>query len=177
MPPFLARAVWLASAALTLMLLSQPLGTTVQLEMSIGAIVLMAALWLFGRGQAGRLTFLAVGSLVVLRYIYWRLSSTLPPVGDPLNFGAGVILIGAELYCFYILAISLVINAAPLHREPPPQEDDEDLPTVDIFVPSYNEDRHILATTLAAAKSLDYPAQKITVWLLDDGGTVESGMA
>jgi cellulose synthase (UDP-forming) len=171
MPPFLARTIWLASAALTLLLLSQPLGTTVQLEMSIGAIVLMGIVWLFGRGRRSRLVFLAIGSLVVLRYIYWRLSSTLPPTSDPLGFAMGVILIAAELYCFYILALSLVINADPLHRAPAPRDEDEDLPTVDIFVPSYNEDRHILATTLAAAKSLDYPAGKLTVWLLDDGGT------
>ncbi len=171
MPPFLTRATWLISAALTLLLLSQPLSTTVQLEMSIGAIVLMALLWLVAKGQTGRLTFLAIGSLVVLRYIYWRLSSTLPPLSDPINFGAGLLLVGAELYCFYILAVSLVINAAPLYRAPPPQDEDDDLPTVDIFVPSYNEDRHILATTLAAAKSIDYPAGKFTVWLLDDGGT------
>ena len=47
MPPFLARTIWLASAALTLLLLSQPLGTTVQLEMSIGAIVVMMYLPIF----------------------------------------------------------------------------------------------------------------------------------
>ncbi len=170
MPPFLVRTIWLASAAVTLLLLSQPLGTDVQLEMSLGAIAVMVLLWLFAKGRTGRLTFLAIGSLVVLRYIYWRLSSTLPPVSDLPGFTAGVILIAAELYCFYILAVSLVINADPLRRPPPPQDADDDLPTVDIFVPSYNEDRHILATTLAAAKSIDYPAHKFTVWLLDDGG-------
>lgn len=171
MPPFLVRTIWLASAAVTLLLLSQPLGTDVQLEMSLGAIAVMILLWLFAKGRTGRLTFLAIGSLVVLRYIYWRLSSTLPPVSDLPGFTAGVILIAAELYCFYILAVSLVINADPLRRPPPPQDAEDDLPTVDIFVPTYNEDRHILATTLAAAKSLDYPAHKFTVWLLDDGGT------
>ncbi|SFV06925.1 cellulose synthase (UDP-forming) [Methylobacterium sp. 174MFSha1.1] len=171
MPPLLARAAWLASAALILLLLAQPLGPAVQLEMSLGAIVLMLLLWPLAKGRTGRLTFLAIGSLVVLRYMYWRVSSTLPPVSDPLGFVAGTILLGAELYCFYILAISLVINADPIRRGPAPQEEDDDLPTVDVFVPSYNEDRHILATTLAAAKSLDYPAGKLTVWLLDDGGT------
>ena len=46
-----------------------------------------------------------------------------------------------------------------------------DLPSVDIFVPSYNEEPDLLAATLAAAKALDYPADKLTVFLLDDGGT------
>ncbi len=45
------------------------------------------------------------------------------------------------------------------------------LPAVDVFVPTYNEDADLLANTLAAAKGMDYPADKLTVWLLDDGGT------
>jgi cellulose synthase (UDP-forming) len=165
------RVLWLVSAALVLLLLAQPVGTSIQLEMSLGAIGLMALLWLFGRGRLARSVFLAVGSLVVLRYLYWRLSSTLPPMSDPLGFGAGVVLAAAEVYCFYILMVSLIVNADPLARAIVPAGADDDLPTVDVFVPSYNEDRHILATTLAAAKALDYPAEKLTIWLLDDGGT------
>lgn len=38
-------------------------------------------------------------------------------------------------------------------------------------MPSYNEDAGLLANTLAAAKGMDYPADKLQVWLLDDGGT------
>jgi cellulose synthase (UDP-forming) len=165
------RVLWFLSAALVLLLLAQPVGTSIQLEMSLGAIGLMMLLWLLGRGRLGRSVFLAIGSLVVLRYLYWRLSSTLPPTSDPLGFTAGVVLVAAEVYCFYILMISLIVNADPLARPVVPAADDDALPTVDVFVPSYNEDRHILATTLAAAKALDYPADKITVWLLDDGGT------
>ena len=45
------------------------------------------------------------------------------------------------------------------------------MPTVDVFVPSYNEDRDLLARTLAAAKGINYPPDKLTVFLLDDGGT------
>ncbi|WP_092046348.1 UDP-forming cellulose synthase catalytic subunit [Methylobacterium pseudosasicola] len=165
------RVLWLVSALLVLLLLAQPVGTSIQLEMSLCAIGLMALLWLFGRGRLGRSVFLAIGSLVVLRYLYWRLSSTLPPMSDALGFGAGVVLAAAEVYCFYILMVSLVVNADPLARAIIPSGDDDALPTVDVFVPSYNEDRHILATTLAAAKALDYPAEKLTVWLLDDGGT------
>ena len=171
MSVFISRLVWMVSAAAVIILLAQPVGTPVQLEMSLGAIGLMALLWLFARGRVGRSVFLAIGSLVVLRYLYWRVSSTLPPTSDPFGFGAGLILLTAEIYCFYILMVSLVVNADPLVRPLVPTGDDDALPNVDIFVPSYNEDRHILATTLAAAKSLDYPADKLTVWLLDDGGT------
>ena len=70
-----------------------------------------------------------------------------------------------------ILVVSLIINADPLDRKPLEREADDALPTVDVFIPTYNEDEYILATTIAAAKSMDYPAAKLTVWLLDDGGT------
>ena len=47
----------------------------------------------------------------------------------------------------------------------------EDLPTVDVYIPTYNEDPELLAMTVIAAVDLDYPKEKLTVWLLDDGGT------
>ena len=72
-----------------------------------------------------------------------------------------------------MLALSLFVVATPLppRLRAPPAITDEDLPTVDVFIPTYNEDAELLATTLAAAKAMDYPADKLTVWLLDDGGT------
>ena len=108
---------------------------------------------------------------MLLRYLYWRLTSTLPPVSDVAGFTFGCILVGAELFCAFILAVSLLINADPLRRKPLARGDDADLPTVDVFIPSYNEDESILAMTICAAKGMDYPAGKLTVWLLDDGGT------
>ena len=46
----------------------------------------MVLLWLLGRGRLGRSVFLAIGSLVVLRYLYWRATSTLPPIVRPARF-------------------------------------------------------------------------------------------
>ena len=171
MPIFLTRLSWFVTAALVIGLLLQPVGTAVQLEMSLGAIAVMTALWLFTRGRTAHYIFLGIGSLVVIKYFYWRITRTLPWSADPISLTAGLILLAAELYYLYILFLSLFINADPLKRPPAPVGNEADLPTVDIFVPSYNEDASILATTLAAARSLDYPAQKLTVWLLDDGGT------
>ncbi|KAB1073707.1 UDP-forming cellulose synthase catalytic subunit [Methylobacterium planeticum] len=171
MPIFLVRLSWLVTTAVVVALLLQPVGTAVQLEMSLCAIAAMLGIWLFTRGRASHYVFLGIGSLVVIKYFYWRITRTLPWSADPLSLTAGLILLAAELYYLYILFLSLVINADPLNREPALIKDEDALPSVDIFVPSYNEDESILATTLAAARSLDYPADKLTVWLLDDGGT------
>src|SRR5690606_35060019 len=47
----------------------------------------------------------------------------------------------------------------------------DQLPTVDILVPSYNEPVEMLSITLSAAKNMIYPAKLRTVVLCDDGGT------
>ncbi|NEU11891.1 UDP-forming cellulose synthase catalytic subunit [Methylobacterium sp. BTF04] len=172
---------WIVSAAAVLILLSQPVSTQDQLAMSLCAMVAMVVLWVFFDSQPARFVFLALGSLVVLRYMFWRVTNTLPSLSDPVSFGFGFVLLLGEIYCVFILFISLIINADPLRRAPPPQAVRDAsapdahayaaFPTVDIFVPSYNEDARILSVTLAAARLIDYPAEKLNVWLLDDGGT------
>ncbi|GJD32401.1 hypothetical protein PMNALOAF_3670 [Methylobacterium adhaesivum] len=165
---------WAVSAALALGFLVQPVGTTAQLALSGMAGAGMVGLWLCcPKHGLPRTAFLALGSLVVVRYVYWRLSGTLPGLDDPVSFGLGLVLASAELYCVLILSLSLIINADPLARAPAPVPPEAELPAVDVLVPSYNEGSDILAVTLAAALNLDYPADKLTVWLLDDGGTDE----
>ncbi len=62
------------------------------------------------------MAFLALGTAVVIRYAYWRVTGTLPTLDDPVSFGLGVVLALAELYCVLILTVSLIINVAPLAR-------------------------------------------------------------
>jgi len=40
---------------------------------------------------------------------------------------------------------------------------------VDIFVPSYNESLEVVKPTVFAALNLDWPADKLKVYILDDG--------
>ncbi|SFV17515.1 cellulose synthase (UDP-forming) [Methylobacterium sp. 174MFSha1.1] len=163
---------WALSALLTVGLLVQPVGPEAQVGLCAVACAGMAALWLLApRRGLPRLAFLALGSLVVIRYVYWRLTGTLPSLDDPVGLGFGLMLLGAELYCVLILAVSLVVNADPLVRAPVALPQAAALPAVDVLIPSYNEPTELLAVTLAAALNLDYPAEKLTVWLLDDGGT------
>lgn len=114
---------------------------------------------------------LAVASALILRYVYWRTTMTLPPSDDLLNFLPAIILYVCEMYCLVMLGISLFVIADPLERGEAPALAEDDLPTVDVFVPSYNESPKILSLTLAAAKAMDYPAQRLRIYLLDDGGT------
>jgi len=107
---------WVGATVASLALLSQPVGTQAQLAMSLAAMAVMIVLWAVLDGPRTRFVFMALGSLVVLRYILWRLTNTLPSPGDPVSFGFGLILLVAELYCVFILFVSLIINADPLRR-------------------------------------------------------------
>jgi len=162
---------WAIAGVLALAFLAQPVSVDAQLALAVAVIACMILVWLLGKGPFARMAFITLGSLIILRYVYWRTTSTLPSWNEPVSFVIGLVLFAAELYCVGFLAINLTINSDPLRRKAAAWPSADALPTVDVFVPSYNEDENILAMTLSAAKLMDYPPDRLTVWLLDDGGT------
>ena len=161
----------LAAGFLGLTLLWLPLSLQAQLVLSLAALGVMV----FGMTRPENtvfrfITFVFCGVLA-LRYAFWRTTETLPSISDPLDFIPGLLLYIAEMYCLLMLAISFFMLADPLKRVAPKVRSLEELPTVDVLIPTYNEDPELLAATLAAAKSMIYPRDKLTIWLLDDGGT------
>ena len=164
---------WVLVALATLVVAGLPLGVETQLALAAGALAVMLAFKLLNIRGLGRSVFLGLGTFVILRYVFWRLSSTIPSIDSPLDFTAGVILVCAECYCVLMLFLSLFTVADPIDRPRAPRLKDEDAPVVDVFIPSYNESIDIVAPTLAAAKRMTYPAGKLNVFLLDDGGTDE----
>lgn len=174
MSKFLLVVFWLLCAALVLLIVSLPISLQTHLIASAVVLVLMMVLKLLRPEGNWRLVALALGTAIVLRYVYWRTTSTLPPVGQLENFIPGLLLYFAEMYSVFMLGLSLFIVAKPLPSRPSaPLIEDSNLPTVDVFIPSYNEELQLLADTIAAARAMDYPADKLTVWLLDDGGTLQ----
>jgi cellulose synthase (UDP-forming) len=171
MPRRLRALGWIATALMGALFGTLPIGIDAQFLLGVSCIAGMLILWWAPREGVFKHIFLALGTFVVLRYVYWRTTTTLPPIGVTFDFACGLLLYMAEMYCVLVLALSLFITADPVPPRDAPKFEDDALPTVDIFVPSYNEDADLLASTLAAAKSLDYPGEKLTVFLLDDGGT------
>ncbi len=152
-------------------LLWLPISLQAQLVLSLAVLALMLLFMMRPQNKTFRLMTFVFSAVLALRYAFWRTTETLPDINEPWNFIPGIILYAAEMYCLIMLAINFFIVADPLERKPAPQLADDDKPTVDVFVPSYNESADLLALTLAAAKSMNYPADKLTVYLLDDGGT------
>ncbi|MCA2372460.1 UDP-forming cellulose synthase catalytic subunit [Agrobacterium genomosp. 3 str. CIP 111-78] len=165
--------VWLLVSLCVLAIITMPVSLQTHLVATAISLVLLATIKGFNGQGAWRLVALGFGTAIVLRYVYWRTTSTLPPVNQLENFIPGFLLYLAEMYSVLMLGLSLVIVSMPLPSRKTQPGSPDYRPTVDVFVPSYNEDAELLANTLAAAKNMDYPADRFTVWLLDDGGSVQ----
>ena len=120
----------------------------------------------------GRLATLAMIVLSVtasLRYMYWRLTSTLG-FENFLDAFFGFGLVAAELYALAVLLLGYFQTAWPLERKPAPMPPDPAMwPTVDVFIPTYNEPLDVVRQTVYTAIGLDWPADKLKVFVLDDG--------
>jgi len=103
------------------------------------------------------------------RYLYWRVTESLY-LDNWLDFVFGVGLFCAEFYAWVVLAIGFFQTAWPLERKPVPMPAErEEWPTVDVFIPTYNEPLKVVKPTVLAALAIDWPADKINIYILDDG--------
>jgi len=141
-----------------------------QLWLAGGVLVVMFLVKLNPEQRTLRVVFLALSSFLVLRYFFWRTLYTIEFSGWA-SLTCALILYIAECYGILIALLGNFVNVRPITREPVPLPPDEELPTIDVLVPSYNESNSILEVTLLAAKQMRYPADKVRVFLCDDGGT------
>ncbi len=138
----------------------------------LAVIVLLFRKPLIHDNPVWRLLFLFLGAFISLRYILWRTTDTLQYTG-PADFVAMTILYLAECYAIMIHMMGLFINASPLeHRVIPLSGDSRGYPTVDIFIPTYTESEDLVKATATAAKQIDYPADKLNIYIINDGSTV-----
>lgn len=115
------------------------------------------------------LSLILLSVLVMARYAYWRMSSTLfwEISGPGL---VGWLILFAEVYFWILLLLGNFLLAWPLMRRSTPLPSSPvDLPHVDVFIPTYNEPLEVVRPTVLAALDLDWPADRLHVWILDDG--------
>lgn len=167
------RATWVLLAVTIAWLSFQDVGVANQLALSATAIGGLLLMQMCRLSQVFRLLFVAFATFITLRYLAWRITDTLPdPTG--ISFIAGFLLFLAEVYGIAMYFFGVFVNIHPIDRKTVPLPDDPELlPSVDVFVPSYNEDQDLLELTLTAARQIRYPAGKLNVYLLDDGGTAQ----
>ncbi len=137
-----------------------PLSAWEQAEVSL-ALIGFAMLATLSRPLRPLIVFLS--AFASLRYLYWRVTLTLSLDG-PLDATASVLLLAAELYGVTVLFLGYFQTIEMEKRTPSPLHR---LPSVDVFVPTYNEPIEIVRRTLIGALAIDYPRKQ--VFLLDDG--------
>lgn len=122
------------------------------------------------------LTLMLMSMFCTFRYGYWRISTTVQFFRDPANHWGAldaffiISLILAEVYAFLILVLGYFQCIWPLRRAPVALPDDEDeWPHVDVLIPTYNEPLDVVRYTALGALNIDWPADKLHVYILDDG--------
>jgi len=137
--------------------------------------ILGAAIFLFAvllnrfTGRVATLALIVVSVVMSTRYLYWRLTMTVAmELSADVIFG-GLLLL-AEIYAFVMLLLGYFQSLQPLDRKPVPlPEDPRRWPTVDVYIPTYNEPLSVVRATVLAARRIDWPADKLRVYILDDG--------
>src|SRR3954447_4257934 len=153
------------------------------IDQAIFSGILILACIVMGRLSDSRLvtSTLAVASVFcTLRYIVWRWSSSITYLNssgwnvDLTGLVFALLLLCAETYAVIILLLGYFQSARPLKRKPVPMPKDISLwPSVDIFIPTYNEPLDVVRPTVLAAMGIDWPTDRMHVYILDDGRRTE----
>ncbi len=156
------------AAVLAFLCITTPFSTLAQL-------VFVFLLWVIAMsirripGPVATLLLIVLSLTASTRYLWWRIAYTLN-WDESLDLFWGVLLLAAEVYTWVILVLGYVQSAWPLRRTPTPLPADEMVwPTVDVFIPTYNEPLKVVMPTVYAAIGIDWPRDKLNIYLLDDG--------
>ena len=144
----------------------------------LALLTVLVAVWM-DRSSSSYLVTLTLMLLSIystFRYGFWRVQTTVNYMRDPGTHWTALdgfflwTLLLAESYSFVVLFLGYLQMLWPLRRTPVPlPEEPEEWPAVDLLIPTYNEPLSVVRFTALAAMNIDWPADKLNVYLLDDG--------
>ncbi|MFC7735181.1 glycosyltransferase [Roseomonas sp. GCM10028921] len=118
-----------------------------------------------------RLIGAGVTAALLLRYMWWRTTDSLPPwegtIGNVIAYAFCVIEMMSSIAGLLLIhVLSKTINRSQEATDHPPTSFPDGAPLIDIFIPTYNEKEEILYRTIVGAMNQEYPRYR--VWVLDD---------
>ncbi len=123
----------------------------------------------FSKRKEFSLAMVIFSILTSTRYLYFRATHTLH-FDSQIEAILGIGLFIAEVYAWVMLLLGYLQTTFPLERKIVPLPKDTSLwPTVDVYVPTYNEELDVVRDTVLAAQCMEYPKDKLNIYLLDDG--------
>ena len=147
-------------------------------QIVLGILTVALVIWLDHSSSSYviTLTLLLVSIFSTFRYAYWRYATTLKFLFAPASLWSKLdvffiaLVLFAETYAFVTLFLGYMQTLWPLRRTPVPLPDDLDVwPAVDLLIPTLNEPLSLVKFTALAAMNIDWPADKLNVYILDDG--------
>src|SRR5208337_1388564 len=166
----------LAAAAVFFFIAVLPLNWEQQAVLGLVSIAVALAI---ARGSDSYLITLALMMLSMFctfRYGYWRIAQVVRFFHDPASHPGALdaffifCLLGAEAYAFVILFLGYFQTIWPLRRAPVALPDSpEDWPHIDVLIPTFNEPLDMVRYTALGALNMDWPADKLHIYILDDG--------
>jgi len=139
-------------------------------------LIIVFGLYSFSHTYVTTVMLIVASLLTTCRYAVWRVTQVYQTISDPssdLNWAElffTFLLLSAEMYAFLILVLGYIQTIYPLRRPPVPLPlNSETWPEVDVLIPTYNEPLSVIRSTAFAAINIDYPSDKMHVYLLDDG--------
>ncbi len=151
-----------------LVFVTLPMGAEQQAALTMLGVLAFLVINRF-RSRRATLALVTLSVAVTARYLLWRSLDTLQ-FDSPFQMLLSIGLLSAEIYAGVLLALAYLQTTYPLERKPVPLPPDPSTwPTVDVYVPSYNEGLELVRPTVLAALNMDWPRDKLNVWVLDDG--------
>ncbi len=168
LPGAVVSSMLVVVAALSYLLITTPMEWRTQVMFSAGMLALAILLQRY-QGRLVSLLLIFLSLIASCRYFWWRVNHTLD-LDSAAELFIGLGLFAAELYSFAVLLLGYLQTAWPLRRPRAELPADRSLwPTVDVFIPTYNESLDVVKPTVLAAQSMEWPADKLNVYVLDDG--------
>lgn len=136
-------------------------------EQAWAGVALIAIAMLGSQFRSARPFIIFLSGFASVRYCYWRVSASLN-FDSAADLTASLLLFAAELYGLAILFLGYFQTVQLVERIPPPLRR---FPSIDVFIPTYNEPLDVVRRTLTGALAMDYPNKR--VYVLDDGARPE----
>jgi len=166
----------LAAAAVFCFLAVLPLTWPQQAVLGLLSILMALAMARSSDSYLVTLTLMMMSMFCTFRYGYWRILQVVRFFQDPASHWGALdaffimCLLLAEAYAFVILFLGYFQTIWPLRRAPVAlPENTEDWPHIDVLIPTFNEPLEVVRYTALGALNMDWPADKLHIYILDDG--------
>lgn len=136
----------------------------------IAILVLLLSYFISQRKNEYRKYLIYTTAFISCAYILWRIT-TIPVNNGFISFILGIVLFLAELIGLisFIDFIFLFTRKYELKKKTLEDYDFGQIPSIDVLICTYNEPLNLLKKTIIGCVNLEYPLDKINIYVCDDG--------